>query len=1083
VNAASKPWWQQATAVVGIGASGAITSFSFAHGAPHAADPPSPAHIRLLALQQVAKPAPHSDALLRSAIVNVAQYYLRLSASRTPAEMEALIWQHDSSDGVDHGPSCAAFASLTLEMGSRAIGQQSWVTGGSSYPWPLHDWADVRVDPNPASPAVVSVLADAQAHDRWHPLGDGYIPKPGDWVLFDGHVEVVTRYAGGVLHMIGGDSLPNFSVNAHEYANPLSAQGVAGFVNNGEVRTAAARHSRAPRQSGRSRGSVASDAAAAAAVGAAAIPGTSTPTPAPAAAAASSGGSGKAGRVTGSAVPAQSPARGQWHADHPRSSHRPARPVHQHHPAARADDAGAAAGGSSGVAAGAANASVPGAAPGAVALGSPAPFQKAASGAAVIPGLPAMTHHRADAPGSAHAPRPQAQSSQAQSSQAQSSQSAPAQMTAAQRAFIAQVAPGAVAAQQRYGVPASVTIAQAIDESGWGQSVLASKDHNLFGMKGVGPAGTDTQLTQEYENGQWVVTAAPFRAYQSVAQSIDDHGRLLATSDYYKQVMAAKHDPDAFASGLTGVYATDPNYGQTLIGLMRQFNLYRYDHASPAAQPRPATPNPMPRRQGQTRRTAAVSPGQASVPGAAQPSPGSSTSTPSSGTSPARGSRPGASSPPRTGRPAPGSPPRTARPAPSSPPNTGRPSPSSPPNSSPGPGSPARTSRPAPSSPARAGQPAPASAPVASRPATGSRPASGSTPRTARPAPGSAAGGAVTGRGTTPTAKPSAKPIQASLVADWTPAPGGSAASGSAPAVSSAKTAPATTAAGSSAEPEADGATAEWSLSDWVPGWANEAAEPVAAATGTTVVHSSTGQYSTGQSRRGESGSGESGSGQGSARGPRVASGLRGRLAAVRPGKAAKGTAGGDGDGRYQRPLPRAVRNAFQAMANGPLLRAEPLYRDVAGHIGLPWELLAACDWMQCEAKPRHSPVHGEKLGTGNADGTVYWTKSAALEQCADELVELARTVYGIDLTAAHPLSVQALANAFAAFRWGGLLKLHHTSAMEFPYSVAGLTVQHIGMRWPTINEPNAPDKPGSRFRMHFGAVPVLLSLGYPAAE
>ncbi len=85
---------------------------------------------------------------------------------------------------------------------------------------------------------IVSVLQDAQAHGRWHPIGDGYQPQPGDWVLFDGHVEVVTRYSGGVLSTIGGDSLPNFSVNAHQYQAPLAAQGVTGFVNNG-VLTAA----------------------------------------------------------------------------------------------------------------------------------------------------------------------------------------------------------------------------------------------------------------------------------------------------------------------------------------------------------------------------------------------------------------------------------------------------------------------------------------------------------------------------------------------------------------------------------------------------------------------------------------------------------------------------------------------------------------------------------------------------------------------------------------------------------------------------------------------------------------------------
>ena len=87
--------------------------------------------------------------MLRTAIVNVADYYLRMAQNKTPAEMEAIIWQHDSIDGADHGQSCAAFASLTLELGAQVVGQQSWVSGGGSYPWPLHSWADVRVEPEP----------------------------------------------------------------------------------------------------------------------------------------------------------------------------------------------------------------------------------------------------------------------------------------------------------------------------------------------------------------------------------------------------------------------------------------------------------------------------------------------------------------------------------------------------------------------------------------------------------------------------------------------------------------------------------------------------------------------------------------------------------------------------------------------------------------------------------------------------------------------------------------------------------------------------------------------------------------------
>ena len=184
---------------------------------------------------------------------------------------------------------------------------------------------------------------------------------------------------------------------------------------------------------------------------------------------------------------------------------------------------------------------------------------------------------------------------------------------------------------------------------------------------------------------------------------------------------------------------------------------------------------------------------------------------------------------------------------------------------------------------------------------------------------------------------------------------------------------------------------------------------------------------------------------------------------------------------RYAPQIPQVVTTAFVTTAKAPLSRAEPLYDDVASRTGIRWELLAACDWMQCQAKPRYSPVYGEKLGTVNAGGTVYRTKSEALGQCASDLIELAMAVYWIDITARRALSVRDLAKVFAAFRWGGLLKLHGISAMEFPYSVAGLTEQHVKMRWPDIKDPNAPDRPGTRFKMPFGAVPAVLCLGYPA--
>src|ERR1700733_2841361 len=134
-NTDRKPWWQQATALVTVSASGAITGFNFVPAA--AKTTPASVPLQLLALEQAAQPdtggkAPASDAQLRAAIVNVAGYYLKLAKTKTPAQVEALIWGKVSGEGTDHGPSCAAFASLTLELAAQATGLRSWVTGVST---------------------------------------------------------------------------------------------------------------------------------------------------------------------------------------------------------------------------------------------------------------------------------------------------------------------------------------------------------------------------------------------------------------------------------------------------------------------------------------------------------------------------------------------------------------------------------------------------------------------------------------------------------------------------------------------------------------------------------------------------------------------------------------------------------------------------------------------------------------------------------------------------------------------------------------------------------------------------------------
>ena len=918
-----KPWWQQATALVTVTTGGMITGFNFVPGAAATMTSPTSVPLHLLALEQAGRPgaamnaravggdsadAATGNALLRSAIVNVAKYYLQLAGTRTPAQLEALIWDNTSLNGADHGPSCAAFASLTLELAAQAVGQQSWVSGGTSYPWPLPAWADVRVDQNPASPDITSMVTDAQARGRWKPLGDGYQPQPGDWVLFDHHVEVVTSYSGGVLDSIGADSAPNLSVNAHSITGSLAAAGVQGFIDNGNLAAAAgATPAATPAQPAPTTPS----AAASASSPATSSPATSSPAASSASASASAakgggrqadtGGGGQA-VVPGVIKPVLAPASAGAGAG-PSGAHAAGATIPGDAPAV-SDVAGASV--------------IPGASPAATAPTAPT-ASTAPTAPASRPSQPSRPAAAATPAAATPASKPTAKSgSKPTAKSGQYRQyTAPAQATPGtrtQQAFISLIAPGAEAAQQRWGVPAAVTIAQAIDESGWGNSQLAADYHNLFGIKGTGPAGSVDLPTSEFYNGQWVHIDAPFRVYHNVAESIADHAELLATSGYYQRAMADRGVPDAFANDLTGVYATDPDYGSTIIAIMKLYNLYRFDRPSATASAAPTTP--------------------------AQPTASATAATPQPTTTPQP----------------------TATPQPTSTPQ-----------------------------------------PTASHAA----PAAHAAPSDTAPAPHAT----TTSQARIPgLAAPALAPTPAVTTA-------GANGRASVPAGPSGAVIPGLVA----------------------PSAANFQQQPAAAATATaTTATATTTAYTTAYTTAGTA-------------------------------------------PRYHPQLPTAMTTAYFATAKGPLAHGEHLYRDVAAQMGMSWKLLAACDWMQCKAHPRYSPVHGEKIGALNSDGTSYSTKSAALAQCASDLIELAAAVYGIDLTARRPLSVRALADAFAAYRWGALLRRHRVSAMEFPYAVAGLTAQHLKMHWPVIDDPAAPDRPGAKFREPFGAVPVVLSLDYPA--
>ena len=110
---------------------------------------------------------------------------------------------------------------------------------------------------------------------------------------------------------------------------------------------------------------------------------------------------------------------------------------------------------------------------------------------------------------------------------------------AEQQTFVDSSGAAAKPSQQQYGVPPSVTVAQAILESNWGTSDLAVHDHNYFGMKckdgdagGLSPPGALPILTRECDGGCHDATAS-FRTYAAVADSFRDHGDFLRNSPRY----------------------------------------------------------------------------------------------------------------------------------------------------------------------------------------------------------------------------------------------------------------------------------------------------------------------------------------------------------------------------------------------------------------------------------------------------------------------------------------------------------------------------------------------------------------------
>ena len=137
--------------------------------------------------------------------------------------------------------------------------------------------------------------------------------------------------------------------------------------------------------------------------------------------------------------------------------------------------------------------------------------------------------------------------------------------------YIDQYAEYAMEQMRRYGIPASVTLAQGIIESANGKSTLAETANNHFGVKGT-------------FNGAYVVANddkpnEKFKKYDNVGQSYEDHSKVLMASRYQKYVSSLSPDDyKGWAAGIKkGGYATDSNYVSTIVGVIEGNNLQKYD--------------------------------------------------------------------------------------------------------------------------------------------------------------------------------------------------------------------------------------------------------------------------------------------------------------------------------------------------------------------------------------------------------------------------------------------------------------------------------------------------------------------------
>ncbi|MBK8341317.1 MAG: glucosaminidase domain-containing protein [Flavobacteriales bacterium] len=159
--------------------------------------------------------------------------------------------------------------------------------------------------------------------------------------------------------------------------------------------------------------------------------------------------------------------------------------------------------------------------------------------------------------------------------------------------YIAQWEGVAVKAMKEHGIPASITLAQGLLESGNGNSELAREARNHFGIK----CTPDWTGGKSYHDDDRKNDC--FRKYNDAADSYDDHARFLQRPRYAGLFELRTTDYKGWAHGLKKAgYATDPRYPQKLIDLIERYELHKLDSGGkpsrPAPAPKPSTTKPRP---------------------------------------------------------------------------------------------------------------------------------------------------------------------------------------------------------------------------------------------------------------------------------------------------------------------------------------------------------------------------------------------------------------------------------------------------------------------------------------------------------